>query len=1009
MPRRRPRPKSARAYSPSKSFAEPTSEPPSERPSERDAGVVRPGLRERLRTLFATAEWQRSKQIAAVLLVVWMAGAAFPSAPPPAGTALDQSWILGLNMAQAQHLVPGREIIWTYGPLGALSLPDAAGGRVWLPLIYRLGMYGLWVAALMRLRRRPWIVLVFGLAALLDPFLTSEHLELALYAFTLLVWLDDGWPRKLELGILGFLTGVALLGKVSIGVEAVGMLAGVGFAIQWRERRGMAEIGAAFLLVAATVVGLYWAVTGDIASLPLYFRNALELMAGYSESMSWPGPMWQVVVALLGVGALAIGVPAIAEDRREWLPALPLAALCAFFIFKNSMVRQEPAHFVSFAPKLAMAALFLTAGFRRETRPSGVWQSCFLTVRKGLRTVRPATSLQVACLVFGYWFLTQGSPAAPGNIEQRLLFKAAVSWTGVFLHWPRYWRNLAVEGEANLSAAIAGPIYRAEVGTASIASVPWDVSEVRANGWTWRPQPVFQSYQANTARLDRIDAEHVDGKTAADFLFVSWKAIDGRHPFLEEPLTWQERLNHYQVDLRDSEHVLLKRRAAPLLAPESRIAGKEATIAWNQDVPVPQAPGTIVHLWIGKSIWGSLRALTFRLNPVWMEVRRQSGREERWRLMRPSMENGVLIRDLPVGLRDLALLAQPGCQISDPVISFRLQADSPADYRSTMRVEWGRRAPEARSCTHAQTEAEFGVQGGSDEVTVHGGGGRQMAVTVDVPWVRAEGSDKGLKYSVKENPGVEARFGSIAMNGLKLRIFQQGIPSSSGVFRRMDGAGLFALGIDGATRVFGRASDQPVVGDWTGSGVTRIGVFRDGVWFLDLNNNGKWDGPEGGDAVCHFGLRGDRPVAGDWTGDGTTKIGVFRDGLWLLDYSGEHTLDPRVPSIRTFHFGLKTDIPVVSNWGHAGRADHAGVFRDGLWYVDVNGDGKYDPKDDALYPFGLPGDIPVVVNWGGGQKIGIYRGGLWILDRNGNNRYDADDAVFKNGRPGDIPLTGQWK
>jgi hypothetical protein len=51
----------------------------------------------------------------------------------------------------------------------------------------------------------------------------------------------------------------------------------------------------------------------------------------------------------------------------------------------------------------------------------------------------------------------------------------------------------------------------------------------------------------------------------------------------------------------------------------------------------------------------------------------------------------------------------------------------------------------------------------------------------------------------------------------------------------------------------------------------------------------------------------------------------------------------------------------------------------------------------------------VVVNWGGGKKIGVYRGGLWILDRNGNNRYDADDVVFKNGRPGDIPLTGQWK
>jgi len=34
------------------------------------------------------------------------------------------------------------------------------------------------------------------------------------------------------------------------------------------------------------------------------------------------------------------------------------------------------------------------------------------------------------------------------------------------------------------------------------------------------------------------------------------------------------------------------------------------------------------------------------------------------------------------------------------------------------------------------------------------------------------------------------------------------------------------------------------VGDWTGTGQTRIGVFRGGTWFLDLNGNGQWDGCE---------------------------------------------------------------------------------------------------------------------------------------------------------------------
>jgi hypothetical protein len=32
-----------------------------------------------------------------------------------------------------------------------------------------------------------------------------------------------------------------------------------------------------------------------------------------------------------------------------------------------------------------------------------------------------------------------------------------------------------------------------------------------------------------------------------------------------------------------------------------------------------------------------------------------------------------------------------------------------------------------------------------------GGGRRQIPVTVDVPWVKAEASDTGVKYSLKEN------------------------------------------------------------------------------------------------------------------------------------------------------------------------------------------------------------------------------------------------------------------
>ena len=71
--------------------------------------------------------------------------------------------------------------------------------------------------------------------------------------------------------------------------------------------------------------------------------------------------------------------------------------------------------------------------------------------------------------------------------------------------------------------------------------------------------------------------------------------------------------------------------------------------------------------------------------------------------------------------------------------------------------------------------------------------------------------------------------------------------------------------------------DLPVVGDWKGAGVSQLGLFRPstGEWFLDYNGNKSWNGCSK-ERCKSFGRAGDQPVTGDWNGSGTSKIGVFR-------------------------------------------------------------------------------------------------------------------------------------
>ena len=167
------------------------------------------------------------------------------------------------------------------------------------------------------------------------------------------------------------------------------------------------------------------------------------------------------------------------------------------------------------------------------------------------------------------------------------------------------------------------------------------------------------------------------------------------------------------------------------------------------------------------------------------------------------------------------------------------------------------------------------------------------------------------------------------------------------------------------------AEDIPVVGDWNGDGKTKVGLFRQGFfWILDYNGNGVFK--QGVDKTYAFGgVSGDLPVVGDWTGSGTSKIGLFRQGFfWILDANGNGTLDNvnGVGGDQAFAFGgIQGDVPIVGDWNGDGKSK-VGVFRDTFfWVLDGNGNRQFDgtgPGQDLAFPFGgIPGDKPVVGKW----------------------------------------------
>ncbi len=607
---------------------------------------------------------------AKIAVALWLVVAGFSPPGYPIGIGLDPSFLYGINAVRSHGLQFGSDVVYTYGPLGYLAHPLPVGANLASALAIHAAIAAGWFVflahvALTRLSL-PRLLLIALLLAV-TPLWPDGKVLLFITALCGLGLSPEMSARRSAVlaGTASFLACGMVFAKFSSGAGGVGVVAAMLAVQAWtRDRRFASTLAAAAAGGAAAVLAVMLTQFHDLAALARWVQGSLEVARGYSSAMSLVGPAQQLWLAGACVCAYAVMLAmnrwSPPDSRQAWicLPAM-------YVFFRGGFVRQDIHVMNFFGPFVALTCALLL-----------VYRSRTAFRRAAVVGVLGA----IACAVVA---AKLAAPDRPGLIGVKAVWQAATLGTTRAALWNASVRDLAPD---RLSDDYAS---RVRSRGWSVDVIPWETSVIAANGFRWRPAPVFQHFSLCTAWLDELGAEHYRSGRSADLILVHFGSINRRHMLWDSPATWRSIVANYSVAPEQPGggiFLALRRNDGPGRNPALEARGEDEVIfgAWRE---VPVSEGMLfAEIPLELSLRGRAAAALFRVPPVLVDTVLSNGKRRTWRLTPGTAENGILMSSLPESLQELKglLAGQAGTRIA----SFRIQEQAALYFHRRVRVRW---------------------------------------------------------------------------------------------------------------------------------------------------------------------------------------------------------------------------------------------------------------------------------------------------------------------------------
>jgi len=578
---------------------------------------------------------------------------------------IDSSYIFLQNYLVHTPFHFGKDVVFTYGPLGFLILHLNYHHNLIWAIVFSLLLWGLVIGGLwFYLTRYPQQQVPPLAFALLALTITNNIYYVFLFLYTAQSLLFPKTARYVSFCLLLLYAVVMVFVKLDIGISTL-LICMVILLTYVLEKEIPFFRGILLLAVVPILFALsYWIYNPSWSDLWTYVKGGLDISGEYAAVLSLGEEPLALRIAT-GVLVLWFLITAWLFFRRQIQTGFLflIGSIQLWFSYKHGFIRQDFPHWIMYFEKIP--ALFGITSLFVLTKTCQRW----------------LVALGLVMISVMLWFHTAQ------NNGMQFLKNLYDDHTVVF----RLSEVVSLLRSSPFTEIRPIPsALRDEIGNRPVTIFPWALSKVFSEKLNYVPMFVPQSYQAYTAFLDRQTALHLEkGDTVPDFVLFDWMRIDDRHPFIDVPYTWLIFYKWYDAK-RHENQLYLVRRVTPRF--QDIQPTLKTTARFDEWIVLPSEQRKVtIQCSLKKSLLGRLVNAAYRLPPLMMEVALESGLVVDWRVPPDVLKNPTLIDCLPLTEEDiLAVMAEKASSFPDRVLRLRLHGEGAGYYQEPFSVSIGR-------------------------------------------------------------------------------------------------------------------------------------------------------------------------------------------------------------------------------------------------------------------------------------------------------------------------------